>query len=141
MGESYRTWIILPYQKKQRMYSKDPEFWKKNRQYYTVVAVLCLFVAVHVPFIYYLFLFIFYIFTKKISVSDCSYIVLIFRAISASVFILSLFLIKKKSVIRFEFKAGGFSSKQMAETCESMHASSKMCSKNLNIIQVFSKAL
>ena len=37
-------------------------------------------------------------FVKKISASDCSKIVLIFRAISASMFLLSLFLFKKKSV-------------------------------------------
>ena len=35
-------------------------------------------------------------FIKKISASDCSYIVLIFRAISASMFLLSLFLVKKE---------------------------------------------
>ena len=45
------------------------------------------------PF-YFIFLFCFFI--KKISASDCSYIVLIFRAILASVFLLSSFLIKKK---------------------------------------------
>ena len=38
-----------------------------------------------------------FFFIKKISASDCSYIVLIFRAISASMFLLCLFLIKKKS--------------------------------------------
>ena len=37
------------------------------------------------------------IFLLKKSASDCLYIVLIFRAISASMFLLSLFLIEKKS--------------------------------------------
>ena len=51
----------------------------------------CSFYSLFIPF--YLFI---YLFIKIISASDCSYIVPIFRAISASVFLLSLVLIKKR---------------------------------------------
>ena len=81
---------------------KTLNFDKKNRWHYTVAAVRCLFVAVHVLFIFlfipfYLLLSII-IFIKKISASDCSYIVFIFRGISSSIFLLSLLLMKRKSV-------------------------------------------
>ena len=61
-----------------RLYSRDPKFWKET------LALHCRHGLMFV--------------LKNISVSDCSLIVLIFRAISASMFLLSLFLLRKKSV-------------------------------------------
>ena len=54
--------------------------------------MLLKFIYFFIPFHFLLF----FIFIKKISASDCSYIVLIFRAISASTFLLSLLLIKTR---------------------------------------------
>ena len=63
--------------------------------------LLCMFLL----FIIHFFLCFHFLFVKNISASDCSYIVLIFRAISASLFLLSLFLIKMKpSVLIVNFR-------------------------------------